>query len=196
MTDVEPYDYAAARRAASELALRERIAARLDWFYAQRPPVFAKQGDLLPDVAEWGKRFVAGERTGLILVGNVGVGKTWTLWKIKESLIKAGWLGAVEIRAAHELKQITTPPVDDAALRLLAEAGLLALDDVGSIRVSDWDADKLLALVDERWKFQRPTVLTSNNPKLRELLGEIAASRLADGATTVKMTGTDRRRSQ
>jgi DNA replication protein DnaC len=196
MTDEEPYDYDAARRAASELWLREQIADRLERFHLERPPVFARAGQLLPEIAEWAKRFAAGEGAGLILVGNVGVGKSWSLWKIKETLIASGWLRGIEIRAAYELKQITAPPVDEAALEDLREASLLALDDIGSIRVSDWDADNLMALIDERWKFQRPTVFTSNNPKLRDLLGERVASRLADGATVVKMTGTDLRRAQ
>lgn len=196
MTDDEPFDYDAARRAASELWLQEQIQARLELFYAERPPVFATPGDLSPDIAQWVKRFAAGESAGLILVGNVGVGKSWSLWKIKETLIKGGWFDGVEIKPAHELKRITAPPVDDTALAALTKVGLLALDDIGSIRVSDWDADNLMALLDDRWKYRRPTVLTSNNPKLRDLLGERVASRLADGATTVKMTGADRRRDQ
>lgn len=196
MSNEEPYDYDAARQAASELWLREQIQARLERFYAERPPVFAAPGLLNGDVADWVKRFLAGEAAGLILVGNVGVGKSWSVWKIKESLIRAGWLRPVEIRAAHELKRITAPPVDEDELELLREASLLALDDIGSIRVSDWDADNLMALVDDRWKHRRPTVITSNNPKLRDLLGERVASRLAGGATVVKMTGDDQRRAQ
>lgn len=194
MTNDDLYDYDAARREASELWLREQIQARLERFYAQRPPVFARQGDLHPEIAHWVKRFLTGESAGLILVGTVGVGKTWSLWKIKETLIAAGWSRSIEVKAAHELKLITTPPVDEDAFKALEEASLLALDDVGSIRVSDWDADKLMALIDERWRFQRPTVLTSNTTKLKDLLGERVASRLADGATRVKMTGADRRR--
>lgn len=196
MSDEEPYDYDAARRAASELWLREQIQERLERFHAERPPVFAAPGALNDDITDWAKRFLAGEAAGLILVGNVGVGKSWSLWKTKESLIRAGWLRPVEIRAAHELKRITAPPVDVDELELLREASLLALDDIGSIRVSDWDADNLMALVDDRWKHRRPTAITSNNPKLRDLLGERVASRLADGATVVKMTGDDQRRSR
>lgn len=192
----EGYDYEAARREASESALREQIQARMERFRAERPPVFARPGSLHPEIADWVKRFLAGERAGLILVGNVGAGKTWSLWKIKELLIEAGWLRGIEIRAAHELKQIVAPPVDEYGLAKLANASLFGLDDVGSIRVSDWDADNLMALVDTRWQHQRPTIITSNNPKLRALLGERVASRLADQATVVKMTGSDLRRPQ
>ncbi|MET8985900.1 ATP-binding protein [Nonomuraea wenchangensis] len=196
MSDEEPYDYDAARRAASELWLREQVTARLKRFRAERPPVFATPGELHNDIAGWVKRYLDGEAFNLILVGNVGVGKSWSLWKIKEALISAGWLRSVEIRAAHELKRTCAPPVDEVELDLLRQASLLALDDIGSIRVSDWDADNLMALVDDRWKHRRPTIITSNNPKLRDLLGERVASRLADGATVVMMTGPDLRRAR
>src|SRR5690606_25220659 len=156
MSDEEPYDYEAARRAASELWLREQIAARLERFHAERPPVFAAPGELHADIAAWVKRCLDGEAANLILVGNVGVGKSWSLWKIKETLIGAGWLRSIEIRAAHELRRTCAPPVDEVELDLLREASLLALDDIGSIRVSDWDADNLMALVDDRWRHQRP----------------------------------------
>jgi DNA replication protein DnaC len=110
MSDEEPYDYEAARRAASELWLREQIAARLERFHAERPPVFAAPGELHADIAAWVKRCLDGEAANLILVGNVGVGKSWSLWKIKETLIGAGWLRSIEIRAAHELKRTCAPP--------------------------------------------------------------------------------------
>lgn len=194
MSDEQPYDYTAARRAATESARQERIHARLERFRRQCPPAFAKPGVLHPDVELWTKRFLDGDPAGLILVGNVGVGKSWTLWKIKESLIRSGVLLSAEIRSAHELKRIVAPPIDEAEVQTMTKAALLALDDIGSIRVSEWDADNLMALIDERWKFQRPTVLTSNTPKLRDLLGERVASRLADGATLIKMTGLDLRR--
>lgn len=196
MSDEQPYDYDEARRRASESWMQEQIQAHLKRFFRQRPPVFAQPGVLHPDVELWTKRFLDGDPAGLILVGNVGVGKSWTLWKIKETLIRSCWLSSVEIRSAHELKKITAPPVDERALTELTEASLLALDDIGSIRVSDWDADNLMALIDERWKHQRPIILTSNTPKLRDLLGERVASRLADGATVIKMTGPDLRRAQ
>ncbi|MEV0831474.1 MULTISPECIES: hypothetical protein [Streptosporangiaceae] len=192
----DEYDYAAARRAASELWLREQIAARLERLAARRPPVFAAKGDLNPQIAEWANRFISGQPGGLIIVGNVGSGKTWSLWKLQETLIEAGFLGTMEICAAHELRRLITPPVDEAALDRFADADIFAIDDIGSVRVSDWDADHIMRLIDIRWPYQRPTILTSNKPDLRELLAERVASRLSDGAMTVKILGTDRRRAQ
>ncbi|MEU8270157.1 ATP-binding protein [Sphaerisporangium sp. NPDC049002] len=191
----EDYDYDEARRRATESWIKEQIEDRLTRFYARRPRMFAVPGELHPDVAAWVDRVGQGEPVGsLVLTGNVGSGKTWTLWKIQETLIGGGYRGTVEIRAAHELKRLIAPPVDTAALDVLADADVMALDDVGSVRVSDWDADHLMALIDIRWSHRRPTILTSNTTELRPLLGDRVASRLAHNATTVKITGPDRRR--
>ena len=173
---------------------QEQVRDRLQRLHAKRPPVFAADGTLHPDIATWADKHAAGNPGGLILVGNIGVGKTWSLWKIAETLISRGYRGGIEIVTAHELKRIIAPPTDQATLDRLAAASILALDDIGAIRVSDWDADNLAALVDDRWRYQRPTILTSNNPALRDLLGERVASRLADNAAIVRMTGPDRRR--
>jgi DNA replication protein DnaC len=191
----DDYDYDEARRRATESWIKEQIEDRLARFYTRRPRVFATPGELHPDVAAWAARVGQGEPVGsLVLTGNVGSGKTWTLWKLHETLIRDGYRGSVEIRAAHELKRLIAPPVDTAALDVLAEADVMALDDVGSVRVSDWDADHLMALIDIRWSHRRATILTSNTTELRPLLGDRVASRLAHNATSVKITGADRRR--
>jgi hypothetical protein len=62
------------------------------------------------------------------------------------------------------------------------------------MRVSDWDSDHTGALLDVHWEQQKPTALTSNKLDLRAILGDRAASRLADHAVIVQMTGPDRRR--
>lgn len=195
-TDPKRHDYAAARAAATAGWQAEQIQSRLERFYAKRPPTFAVPGELLPDIAAWTDRYAAGDRTGLVLVGNVGVGKSWALWKIHETLIKGGFLGDMEIKTAYDLKRTLTPPIDTAAFDYLANADILALDDVGSIRVSDWDADHLMGLIDTRWSYQRPTLVASNTGKLRDLLGERVASRISDNVHKVKMLGDDRRRAK
>lgn len=197
MNAADEYDYDEARRRATESWIKEQIEDRLTRFYARRPRVFAVSGELHPDVAAWAARIGEGEPVGsLILTGNVGSGKTWTLWKIQETLICGGYRGSIEIRAAHELKRLIAPPVDTVTLDVLADADVMALDDVGSVRVSDWDADHLMALIDIRWSHRRATILTSNTTELRPLLGDRVASRLVHNATIVKLTGTDRRRAR
>lgn len=183
-----------ARRAASDLWVREQAEKRLTQLRANRPPAFNQPGTLHTEIADWAASIAAGQFANLVLVGNVGVGKSWSLWAAAEHLIQLGWRGSVEILPGHRLRRLIAPPVDEAALDRLAAADLFAVDDVGSVRLSDWDSDHISALVDTRWEGQRPTVLTSNHLDLRDLIGDRAASRLADHAVIVQMTGPDRRR--
>lgn len=181
------------RRERYALWVESQIEDRRARFLAKRPEVFAEPGDLCPDLDAWTQRFTSGKAGNLALVGNVGGGKTWSLWKIGERLLDAGFLGRYDIVAAHRLKSLITPPVDETTLRAYTEANLLALDDVAAIRVSDWDSDKLYAMLDERWERRRPTIISSNITALGEVLGERAASRFAHGVTVVRFTGRDRR---
>lgn len=183
-----------ARRAASELWAREQTQKRLTQLRVNRPPAFNRPGTLHPEIAAWAAAIAAGQFTNLVIVGNVGVGKSWSLWAVAEHLIQHGWRGSVEILPGHRLRRLIAPPVDDAALDRLAAADFFAVDDVGSVRVSEWDSDHISAMVDTRWENQRPSVLTSNHLDLRDLIGDRAASRLADNAAIVQMTGPDRRR--
>jgi DNA replication protein DnaC len=137
-----------------------------------------------------------GSPGSLVLWGDVGAGKTWTTWKAIETLIRHGWTGRWGVVEAYQLKRAADLPVDRAALDDWAAADLLVLDDIGSIRINDWDADALFALIDQRWKRRRPVIVTGNEANLRQLLGERAASRLADGATAVQFIGDDHRRAR
>jgi DNA replication protein DnaC len=77
----------------------------------------------------------------------------------------------------------------------LRECELLALDDLGSWRISEWAADNLYGVVDYRWSNQLPIVAASNYPNLDALLGDRIGSRLSDGMTRVELGGADRRAS-
>jgi DNA replication protein DnaC len=60
---------------------------------------------------------------------------------------------------------------------------LLVLDDVGSARDTGWVTEQLLHLLEQRYDYQRPTILTSNMSlqDLSEHVDPRAASRLAEG---------------
>jgi len=194
VTDYDPYDDAAHLADAQASVRREQMDRRLQLLDARRPPVFNKPGNPHPGIQKWLDAYLAGDRGSLILIGTIGTGKTWSLWKLNEMLIRAGWNGRFEIAAGYEVKEAADLPIDRAQLRIWREADLFAIDELGAQRVTDWDADALSALIDTRWQHQRPTLITSNEPRLRNLIGDRAASRLADGATKVEFIGADRRR--
>lgn len=194
MTDYDPYDDHAHRKEARLLAAREALSHRLRLLASRRPPVFDRPGQLDPAVTAWVEKYLAGDRGSLVLVGEIGTGKTWSLWKIADTLVRGGWRGRFELAAAYEVKAATDRPVDNQLVDLWKRADLFAIDDLGAQRVNDWDAEHLHALIDTRWQHKRPTLLASNVARLDDVLGPRAASRLVDGATLVRFTGADRRR--
>lgn len=187
--------------AAAEVAA-EQIQSRLDAFFARRPADFAEPGNLDPRLVEWARAFLAGNAGNLVITGNVGTGKTWSTWRIGEELLNHGYRGRIEITTAYRIKRLVTPPPDFAEMDRLAAANLLALDDIGAVRVSEWDADHLYGLIDERSSARRPLIIVANatappeegKTVLESLLGERVASRIAKNVTIVKLTGPDRRR--
>ena len=171
---------------------RERLAANL---LAGRPAEFAQPGILHRDLQSWAVALADGEQRNLILTGPVGTGKTWAVWHAAEHAVRGGYEGRVVITTAARFRRVVAPSTaDPAEFTRYINAGLLAVDDLGAVRLSEWDMDHLGELIDARWADHRPTVVTSNVSDLRGLLGPRISSRLQHNARIVEMTGPDRRR--
>jgi len=195
MTEFDPYDDAAILRRQQQEVLAELAAQAREDFERIRPIEFAEPGTLDPRITPWAKGFLStGRARALIIVGTIGAGKTWTLWKLVEALIGQGWRGKWDIVSSYELKEATDRPVDRDLIAKWRSIDLLCIDDIGAQRINDWDMDALHALIDTRRQHQRATVITSNTSELRPLLGERVASRVAGGATAVVFNNEDRRR--
>ena len=110
----------------------------------------------------------------LYLCGPVGVGKTWTACCIGNELLAAGknvrfqtTTGLLlDLRATFSNERYTEREI----LRPLIEAEYLLLDELGDIaldcerRASAFAASRLLTLLDERWREEKPVIITSNLP--------------------------------
>ena len=171
---------------------RDRL---VDNLLAHRPAEMAAPGDLDPRIAEWALHLAAGSKRNLILAGPVGTGKTWAVWKAAEHAVRSGYEGMVIITTAARLRRTIAPATaDPREFERYFAAGLLAIDDLATARLSEWDMDHLGELVDTRWGAQLPTVVTSNKTDLAALLGPRISSRLGHNALIVPMDGPDRRR--
>jgi DNA replication protein DnaC len=180
---------------AAAIWLAERRQRLVDNLLANRPAQAAAPGDLSPRLKGWAGMLAEGIGQNLILTGPVGSGKTWTLWRAAEEAVRHGYEGAVIITTAARFRRIVAPATaDPREFTRYCNAGLLAIDDLASVRLSEWDMDHLGELVDERWSEMRPIALTSNVTKLRELLGPRISSRVQHGALVVDLDGQDRRR--
>jgi DNA replication protein DnaC len=171
----------------------ERRRQRLEAFRNRRPAELRDKGDLVDEIADWGSRLFDHTARNLVLIGPTGTGKTWSAWEVLERAVAHGYPGHVMFATAAEWQEIVGPSVDRERLRLMREADVLVLDDLGSIRINDWTKDVLGPIVDWRWLNALPIVITSNMHDLETPLGGRIASRLGDRATVVVLDGDDRR---
>lgn len=189
------HDHDANDRAALDDWRRAQSEARLARFVAKQPRAFGKPGRLHPQVQAWADRYAAGEPGNLILVGPVGVGKSWHLWAVARYLVTAHhWRGSFEVATAYSMQRAIAPPLDEDRIDGWITADLLGWDDLGAQRISEWDQGHLAGLANDRSEDQRPILLTSNELDLAALLDERTASRVRDNATIVLLDGDDRRK--
>lgn len=180
------------------------------------PPRFTADIDIPDPVAEWIHR--GRDAEGLYLTGRVGSGKTHLAyaatahWCLGTGVTPrdAGHLPAWEggdrygptvvfVRATALFDELR-PGNDGTRQRIVdcQRAALLVIDDLGAEKPSEWTAEKLYEVVDERYARARPVIITSNVPpaKLAKHVGDRVASRFAEMCTVVPVLGDDRRRAQ
>jgi DNA replication protein DnaC len=164
------------------------------------PPVWRDACmDVLPDsiaaaCQKWLDR-PDNQKWSLVLFGSTGVGKTFTMYAVAREL----WIDRydVEIIEVPVFMDLIRPSSDDAGRTFdrMKSVEVLCLDDLGSERISDWTSERLDIILNHRWQYQLPTIVTTNvAPRdLAETLGERGASRLVGGSALVKFTGKDKR---
>ncbi|MBZ5616092.1 MAG: ATP-binding protein [Acidobacteriia bacterium] len=110
------------------------------------------------------------DKTGLLLIGNAGSGKTHLAVGIAKALIQEKGIECVFYDYADLLKQIQdsyNPSVQTTELGLLRpvfEAEVLVLDDLGSVRPTDWRWDTVRLILNTRYNDGRTTIITTNFP--------------------------------
>lgn len=133
----------------------------------------------------------------VLLLGDVGAGKT-------HAAAAMAYVQHVEhgqtliFRSAPMLLDAMRPGRDDAdqALQQAVDVDLLVIDDLGSERATEWTAERLHLIVDERDRECRPIIATSNlaPDRLHAHVGDRVWSRLYGDAIREQIAGDDRRR--
>jgi DNA replication protein DnaC len=163
-------------------------------------------------VEEWIQELVAGAvrdmrngypivRTGssLVLAGKAGRGKSWQAWGALRALSEAGvfcrWQAVTATGLFASMRP--RPGVDsEGVFEALATASVLVIDDVGATKDSAWTDEVFDRLINARYEWMRPTLITTNVApgEFGEKFGERVTSRLMEMATVVPFLGPDLRR--
>ncbi|RST00943.1 ATP-binding protein [Streptomyces sp. WAC07149] len=185
--------------------------ASLELADARIPPRYRQSLADHPQVANWvdeiaragrpgpsGTRGIA-EGPSLLIVGPTGTGKTHQAYGAVRSLLAAGVrLRWEAVTAADLYARLRPRPGLDAEreLHTLARCPLLVLDDLGAAKGSEWTEELTYRLINHRYEYLRPTLLTTNLPidDLHTALGDRVASRLSEMTHRVILSGPDRRR--
>lgn len=136
------------------------------------------------------------EGRNVLVAGPVGVGKTFAAFAAVRPFVEAG--SSVVFWPTVRLLDALRPGGDDLAYTTAMACDLLVLDDLGAERVTDWSAERFYAIVNERWMYDRPIIVTTNaasSDELANLTGERLRSRLLGHRdVVVRLAGDDRRR--
>ena len=108
------------------------------------------------------------DKTGLLFVGNAGRGKTHLAVGIAKALIQDKGIDCVFYDYAELLKEIQdsyNPSVETTELGLLRpvfEAEVVVLDDLGSVRPTEWRWDTIRLMLNTRYNKGLTTIITTN----------------------------------
>lgn len=134
----------------------------------------------------------------LILVGTYGCGKTHLAAAIANEAIRRGnpALFTIVPDLLDHLRSAFSPTSDvqyDELFERVRAAGLLILDDLGTESATPWAREKLYQIVNYRYNYRQPTVITTNR-RLNEIDDRIR-SRMTDQAfcTVVEISAEDYR---
>lgn len=153
-------------------------------------------------VAAWVRHYLAGDlpaRHSLLLLGNVGTGKTHLAYAALRELAEAGhpradWAGGTAAEVYRRLRPESGENHTEVLASLIG-ASVLLLDDLGANKHSDFTEESTLTILDARYRAKAPVIATGN-ANLKELaaaIGDRALSRLLGMAQVVEVKGRDRR---
>ncbi len=129
------------------------------------------------------------DKTGLLLIGTIGVGKTHLAVGIIKELILSKGISCLFYDYRELLKQIqnsyndTVKTTELDLLRPVFETEVLVLDELGAVRPTDWVWDTVSLILNTRYNDSRTTIITTNYPNFaeRDRLGN-ASSRSPEAA--------------
>lgn len=196
------------RVAASSIPRRYYPHCTLETFYDKNSAVLKSARNRVREFVDaWP---MTNEGRGLLLMGGCGAGKTHLAVAVLVEIIHSGKPGRVLFCNFQDLIQDIQASFDaDAAvgkseiLRPLLEADLLVLDELGSVKPTQFVQDLLYYVINSRYNTVRPTIFTTNafdeagpdGQRLVDKIGDRLRSRLYEMTEQISMKGVPDHRS-
>jgi DNA replication protein DnaC len=196
------------QRSQEDQFLNVRLPRRYDGFHFHNyKPQTPSQDAAFKLAASLAMEFPAVDR-GLLLMGNVGVGKTHLAVSILKGLTERGFkclfyeFGSL----LKEIQDSYNPNTFTSELSVLApvlNADVLVLDELGASKPTDWVRDTMAHIINTRYNDKKLTIFTTNyldvraterEETLEDRIGSRLRSRLFEMCKTVTMDGRDFRR--
>lgn len=142
-------------------------------------------------------------KNGMYLWGKVGVGKTHTLYALKEYYARK--LMKLTVKNFTEYLQSIKATFDESYKKDILDVyekdgmSFIAYDDIGTEKESEWAGEQVYRLVNYLYENGDPFIFTSNlslkdlSNRFGEIMGDRIASRIAEMAHVVELKGSDRR---
>jgi DNA replication protein DnaC len=130
------------------------------------------------------------DKTGLLVIGTIGVGKTHlAVGMIKELILSKG-ISCLFYDYRELLKEIQNSYNDSVktteldVLRPVFETEVLVLDELGAVRPTEWVWDTVSLILNTRYNDNRTTIITTNYPNFaeRDRLASNMSSRSSEAA--------------
>lgn len=149
------------------------------------------QASALLTCSDYAVTFPAKYQAGqcLLMLGNIGTGKTHLASSIVQQVIRDHRAQAVIVPASGIFRAVKSTMsrapkfTEEDVLEELGGFDLLVIDEVGASRGSDWEVQLLHEVIDRRYQAVRPTIVVSNliTSDLKDYIGERAMDRLRQG---------------
>lgn len=155
-----------------------------------------------PEIARgWMRKVLDRASTGpLVIVGDVGTGKTYLSCAMAIEAIRAGYYAKyvsalVYCRKIRDTWGRNADPREDQILDSYAKSGFLVIDELGAGKAADEPIIQELVCARYDADMMHRTIIVTNVAvkNLGERIGERAADRIKDGGTLLTMTGASRR---
>ena len=199
--EVEEWQYAYQKPTAHpecEMQLMKFKRIGLDPLFWRLPKFIVDPGNQVAHQAV--DEFLKEERPkrGLFLFGKAGTGKTHLAARIaQETTLETRFIKMpkllLELRSNFNTSESWQ---NEKIIEKLAKIELLIIDDLGAEKMSDWVAETIYLLIDERYGNMRPTIITSNFDleELEQRVGDRVCSRITAMCRLIKVNTKDFRK--